>query len=130
MEIKRISSKQIKRLKKQLDIYEGVKLRVVTGSMAPVINPNDEIVVSSINKMKRSLSRFDIVLFLWRDILVCHYVSHINQMKSPDGNSFIITRGLNSPSEDLPVYKQNQIGIVVSHKIPWWLRLKLTLFNG
>lgn len=125
--MQKLSPQRLAEIQHALEEYDVVELNVVSGSMLPLIGINEKILVQSIHKLNRELEPFDIILFLQDQILLCHYVAHINFLPGPDGRRFVTTQGLSSPGEDLPVYYDQILGTVVSHQIKGWSRWRLML---
>ena len=106
-----------------------VALKVVSGSMEPVIMTDTLIQVAPITSIDE-LRTFDILLFWNGKLLICHYLWHINSLPGPDGLPIVITRPLaNIKGEDLPVPVQHILGRIVSHKIPFLKKLKIILYK-
>ncbi|MFN8790436.1 MAG: S24/S26 family peptidase [Bdellovibrionales bacterium] len=123
--MEKLSPKRISEVKNILDTHDVVEMTVVSNSMEPLIATGEKILVSSLLRLKRPLRPFDVVLFVKDQLLICHYIQHLNALPGPDGRRFIITRGLSTPGEDLPVYENDVLGLVVSHSINWVLRVKV-----
>jgi signal peptidase I len=97
---------------------------IVSGSMEPLIKVGDTIIVEP---SSTPLQPFDIVVFRREDKLICHYVLHLNRLPGPDGLARIITRGLNSNSEDFPVAVNEILGRVTNFKISFFMRFRQAL---
>lgn len=115
-------------LVRQMIIQDGrVAFTVVTGSMEPVIMTGEQIEVAPVATIDE-LRTFDILLFWNGKLLVCHYLWHINSIPGPDGSRTVVTRPLASyNAEDIPTSMQHVLGKIVSHKIPFWSKLKIVL---
>lgn len=98
------------------------KGRIVTGSMVPVIQVGEEILVEV---KAENLKRFDIIVFVQDKKLICHYLWTLNRIVEP---RLMQTRNI-SGGLDFPIVESDYIGKVVSHHMPWWRILKITLFG-
>lgn len=108
--------------KKKLHATGQFRGKIVTGSMVPVIQIGDivEIVPIQIDELKR----FDIIVFIQNKKLICHFV----WMRSQINLDYIITKSMMN-GEDLPIHKDEILGLCHNFKIPFWRKLKL-LFNN
>jgi signal peptidase I len=95
-----------------------LKSKVITGSMAPLIEVGDKIVIDIGNK---DIKRFDIVVIYFEEKLICHYLWSKNQIVSP---VLLQTRNLKGHF-DYPVSFDNYLGKVISHKIGFWRKLRI-----
>ncbi|MCC6278511.1 MAG: S24/S26 family peptidase [Oligoflexia bacterium] len=114
-------------LKSQLTENKLTCFNVASGSMEPLIGTNTNVMVRTTTL---ELSQFDIIVF-WcksRQILICHYIWHINRYFKKEDQKILVTRNLHS-GEDLPIPEGHVLGKVVSHKIPLATRLKLIFRN-
>lgn len=102
---------------------EDVTLKVMSNSMEPLIKVDDEVTVRQLDK---ALKKFDIIVYWNGKILVGHYVWHINKHFSRENSLIITTRCLSSKWEDLPIQEEQILGVIVSHKISFWWRMRLT----
>ena len=106
-----------------------VGFTVVSGSMEPVIMTGQQIEVAPIDSLD-DLRTFDILLFWNGKLLICHYLWHINSLPGSRRLKLVITRPLASlKGEDLPVPVEHILGRIVSHKIPFWRKLKILLYK-
>ncbi len=109
-----ITREVFQKLKEQ-PFFKG---EVVSGSMAPVINVGEKIVVEVGN---RNLQRFDIIVF-WREgILVSHYLWAMNRVVTP---ILLQTRALPG-GKDVPITFDDYLGKVVSHRLSTWDKVKI-----
>lgn len=108
--------------KKLLKINGTISIKIISGSMEPVIRVNDQVTVKSINE---PLKPFDIIVYKNDRELICHYVKHINRHITQGDNNLVQTRGLNAFADDVPVHFDDILGVVVSHKISAWRKLLL-----
>ncbi len=113
---------QFKKIREQLNSKGLLPIKIISGSMEPVIKVNDKVVIK---KIDQPLKRFDIIVYKSERELVCHLVKHINQFMTEGENNLIQTRGLNSHHDDIPVHLDDVLGLVVSHKINVWRKLLL-----
>ena len=96
--------------------------RIVSDSMSPFIKTGDEVLI----EVKASnLSRFDIIVFEMDGKLICHYIWSLNQIITP---KLIQTRALTG-ARDVPISEESYIGKVISHRLGFWQRLKILLFQ-
>ena len=91
--------------------------KIVSGSMIPVINIGDEILVEV--KAKK-LKRFDIIVFLDEGKLICHYLWTMNKVVKP----FLMQTRNMYGGKDIPIREENYIGKVLSHRLSLWQKLK------
>jgi hypothetical protein len=118
-----VSESDFENLKARIARGEPVAFKVASGSMAPVIAVGEPIVVA---KHNGGFRRFDIVAFWSGEILICHYIWRRNLLELQGEGPVFITKNIHL-NEDLPVPAKNILGLVVSHSIPKFSRLKLTL---
>ena len=106
-----------------INFQSGLKFKVISDSMAPVININDELKIDS-NWDK--LSPLDIILFNRDKCLVVHFIWR-NQLHL---NSTLITRSLkNFYNDEPPVDVTSVIGRVTNFNIPFYLKVKIVFLN-
>jgi signal peptidase I len=96
------------------------KGKVVSGSMFPVIQVGEEIVVDI---KARDLKRFDIIVFVQDERLICHYLWTKNKIVVP---LLLQTRNM-SGGKDIPITEEDYIGRVVSHRLNLFQKLKIIL---
>ncbi len=121
-EFKSLSLDDFKLLSLALEHRGQLEMRVVSGSMEPLIMTGELI---TIKKATAPLKRFDIIVFWNGDRLICHYIQHINRMVSDDAQKVVITGGLKFSNVDLPCRSENILGIVSSHALSPLTRLKI-----
>lgn len=109
-----LSEEEFKNLKK----LKILKSKVVTGSMIPIINIGDEVIV---DVGKKDIKRFDIIVIFQNNKLICHFLWRKNKFVSP---ILFQTRSM-SKNYDLPVKEEHYLGKVVSHKFTLWQKLKI-----
>ena len=90
--------------------------------MIPVINIGDEILVEV---KAKNLKRFDIIVFLQDDILICHYLWNLNRFIEP---LLLQTRNM-SGGKDYPINEDAYIGKVLSHRLSFFRKLRIILFK-
>ncbi|MBA2405171.1 MAG: S24 family peptidase [Bdellovibrionales bacterium] len=105
-------------LKEQILSQAFFKGRIVSGSMVPVINIGEEIMVEI---KARDLKRFDIIVFWQDEMLICHYLWNMNRFIKP---ILMQTRNI-SGGKDYPIKDEDYIGKVVSHKLSFLRKLKI-----
>lgn len=103
-----------------------VPVKIISGSMEPVIKVNENVIVS---KLKRPIARFDIIVFKGDREFICHYVRHVNRFVKDGENDLIQTRGLNAKFNDVPIHQDQVLGIVISHRLNLWRKLRLMWAN-
>ena len=111
-----ISREQFEKLK-ELPIFKG---KIISASMEPVIMTGEDVVI---DVGAKDLKRFDIIVIFVDGKLVCHYLWQMNQIIKP---VLLQTRNM-SGRKDFPVYEEDYLGKVISHKISFWRRLKTLL---
>lgn len=100
---------------KKLPFFKGP---VITGSMIPVIQIGEKIVVEI---GKKDLKRFDIIVIFDQNKLICHYLWQMNLKVEP---IILQTRNM-AGAFDTPVYMEDYLGKVVSHRLNFWQKLKI-----
>ena len=100
-----------------LPVFKG---KIVTGSMLPVIQIGEKIIVEV---KARNIKRFDIIVFVQDKKLICHYLWNINRFIEP---LLMQTRSLGG-RKDYPIGEADYIGKVVSHKLSFFRKLKIIL---
>lgn len=115
-----------------MDITEDVKKsilsnsffkgKVVSGSMEPVVMIGDDIVVEI---KSLDLKRFDIIVFVQDQKLICHYLWTTNKFIRP---ILMQTRSM-SGARDFPIKEENYIGKVVSHRLSFFQKMKILFFK-
>lgn len=115
-----------KRAQAQLIRDGSVNVKVISGSMEPIINIDDEVTVVA---SEDNLERFDIVVYKSERELVCHYVWHINRFVRQGDNNLVLTRGIRSRRDDYPIHRRDILGRVSSHKLSLWWKLRLLWAN-
>lgn len=96
------------------------KGEIKSGSMVPVIHIGDVVTVAV---KERNLRRFDIVVFINGDKLICHYVWNFNRFIEP----FVLQTRSMEGLKDFPISEEDYMGKVVSHQIPLWRKLMILL---
>ena len=95
--------------------------RILSASMSPLIEVGDEILV---DVKSEKLKRFDVIVFVQDDVLVCHYIWRINYIVEP---KLIQTRSLLG-KHDFPIGFDKYVGKVVSHSLSFWQILRILIF--
>jgi len=111
-------------LKIALKSLDSIKAEVVSGSMLPLIQIGESIQVEALREEPKT---FDIVVFRnHQKILVVHYLWTITfDFRNPK-NKLYITRSL-AGGEDFPIPEAEILGRVTSHRLKWWMKLKIIL---
>jgi len=91
---------------------------IVSGSMEPVIKVGEEILIEV---KAKNLKRFDIIVFVRDEKLVCHYLWNLNRFIRP---LLLQTRNIQG-LRDYPIKEEDYIGKVVSHKLSFLRKLKI-----
>lgn len=122
-------------LKASLKKMGHLRVRIVSGSMLPVIQVGQEVDLKPVDYSE--LRRFmPIVFHADDDHLVCHFVWHLNYLDNQDAERVILTRGIPlfgsayKDNIDIPVPESLVLGQVCNVVIPWWLRLWIILFKS
>jgi hypothetical protein len=110
---------EIKALRQALEL-KSVEIRIASGSMEPVLKVGGRYNLEKVSI--QDLRRFDIIVFRRGQILIAHYVWHVNRHFD---KGHIITRSLIPGGEDLPILPSDVFGRVQLIKIPSWTRLRL-----
>lgn len=104
-----------------LQAKKKVEMTVVTGSMIPLIQIGEKITVEP---FEGEAKKFDIVVFHHKNILVCHYVWHVNRLTMGSPLTYS-TRGLANAHEDIvPCTSDKVLGKVTSHRLKFGHKLK------
>jgi signal peptidase I len=119
--MKNISWQDFLELKKLNDDFSSHI--VVTGSMEPIIKVGDRIIVDLKNK---NFKVHDIIVFWMNGILICHTLIHINKIVSEQNQKVYLTAPYFQKGIDLPIREDHILGVVISHKLNWWSKLKLS----
>lgn len=109
-------------LKKEILSQPFFRGKVVTGSMLPVIQIGDSIVVEV---KATKLRRFDILVFVQDNVLICHYLWTKNKVVQP---VLYQTRNMGG-GKDFPFKEEDYIGRVISHRLNFWQKLNILLFK-
>ena len=104
-----------------------LELQVISGSMEPVIMTNEKIIAVRLEKHSTTLKPFDIIVFWDGNRLICHYIWHINRLIRSNGVQVYVTRPYAGKGEDLPLTEAQVLGLVTSHRISSFGRLKLLI---
>lgn len=90
-----------------------LKYKVVSDSMTPLIPVGAELDLEKIDESV-PLKKFDIVVFVQNNQLMCHYVWHVNETFD---KGIIRTRGLKHNEEDEPFHRKLIVGKVKNYRI-------------
>ena len=91
---------------------------VVTGSMIPVIKVGEAI---KVEVKAKNLKRFDIIVFVQDQKLICHFLWQMNSKVLP---RLYQTRNMFG-GRDFPISEEDYIGKVISHKMKWYHIIKV-----
>lgn len=108
-------SEEVKQQILTLPLFKG---KIVSGSMIPVINIGEQIIVEI---KSRNIKRFDIIVFVQNKKLICHYLWNMNEIVEP---RLMQTRNIKG-GKDFPISEEDYIGKVISHKLSLFRRLKI-----
>lgn len=111
-------------LKELLKLKGSIQLTVVSGSMAPLIQAGEKI---SVIPLKREPKRFDVIVFMLEGRFTCHYVRQSNRFIS--AGTTLVTRGIGNRAEDLPIQTKDILGLVSSHRLGVFTRLKIIILD-
>jgi hypothetical protein len=115
------SEEQFQTVKKSLASSGSKQIRIMSGSMEPLI-ATDELL--TVYPLKRPPQVFDILVFWSGKIFICHFVSHTNQLTWNETQKRITTQSLAGFGEDFPILERQVLGIVQGKRIPWHFRIK------
>lgn len=120
MSDEKISWEEFLKLKNSpMPIY---KMRVVSGSMEPIIEIGEYIVVERTEQVEVN----DIVVFWQNGLLICHTLWHKNRVRV-GGKMVMITRGYYSYGNDLSISTEQILGKVINFRLSRWDILKFRL---
>lgn len=123
----RFSRTQFGKFKQRLHDEGALGIRILSGSMEPLIQTGEELQVIPIKDVA-DLKPFDIIVYWDRDILICHYLWSINQRFRTDAGLRIFgTRSLASQREDFPIDESQILGRVIGKRISRWQQMKILL---
>ncbi|MBK9293997.1 MAG: hypothetical protein IPM57_06060 [Oligoflexia bacterium] len=111
---------------KQFIQLHPITMSVASDSMKPHLNIGDKIKVKAATL--DSLRKFDIIVFFRNDKFICHYVKYKNKIRQ-NGKKIIITQGSKLNHEDFPVFEDEFIGLVISHRLPLAFKLKNNILH-
>lgn len=97
-----------------------IKYRVISNSMEPLIPTGSELILEKVDSL--NLKQFDIIVFEEKDMLICHYISHINKLYD---RGYITTKSLLNGLEDVPFSPEKVKGRVTNFKISTLLKLRI-----
>lgn len=118
-----ITQKEFEALKNDLK-DKNLSMTVASGSMEPVIMTGEPIEVTMV---KEPLAPFDIIVFWNTEVFIGHMVWHVNTIPSHDGQRVIVTRPLKRGADDFPITENQILGKIISHRVPWIWRVRLSL---
>lgn len=96
------------------------KGKIISGSMIPVINIGDDILIEV---KAKNIKRFDIIVFWQDEKLICHYLWNMNRYIKP---LLLQTRNMGG-GKDYPIEEKDYIGKVISHKLSFFRILRILL---
>jgi signal peptidase I len=112
------------KLKAELREHKELVVRVVTGSMEPVIRVGEGL---TLEEIKKPLKLFDIVVYWNGTAFICHYVWALNRGSSSQSERWVVTRCIASAFEDFPVLESNILGRVTDRQIPFFRKLAIVI---
>ncbi len=130
----------LKNIKWNTDIFHSVKQRlqdkkkmtfhIASDSMFPLLKKGDLIEVVPLLENRNILKRFDIIIFLDRERLICHYVWNMNTTMSSMERPLVVTRSyFNSYEDDIPISYENIMGVVDNYQVPFKKRFSIVFLN-
>lgn len=122
-----VSKSDFEKLKSKLQAEKRMGVRVVTGSMEPVIRVDDELTIEEIKGPQECLKLFDIIVYWNGSKFICHYVWSVNRNTHSKGERWVVTRSLISAREDFPVLESDILGRVTDRQIPFMRKLWIVL---
>jgi signal peptidase I len=111
-------------LKRRLNEQGFLPIRIMSGSMEPVIRTGEQLMVAEIAEPLRI---FDIIVFWDGSVMICHFVWRINRAIKSKGERWIVTRSLISSREDFPILESQILGRVTNRKLPFLRKLRILL---
>jgi hypothetical protein len=102
--------------KLRLKIGPIFKLRIVTGSMSPLIPVGASVVVDG----KAEIRPHDIIVFWHDQKLICHVLWHENKIIQKNGQKIYVTRPLHGAHRDFSILESHVLGKVLNYRLPGW----------
>lgn len=115
-----ISLDKFLQLKLSLNKIKILPIKIITGSMSPLIKVDDRVWVEptpDLNKLKI----FDILVYWSDEKLVCHYLYAMNEVMNSE-EKVLLMKGINTKGVDFPIKYEQLLG-KVKIKIPWYRRI-------
>lgn len=122
----RLTLEDFAAVKKQLHLQKKMIVRIVSGSMEPLIKTGENIELEEFASFAQ-LKRFDVIVFYYRNTLICHFLWHVNDVIKRDGKTILVTRPLARNGEDFPVTEDMVLGWIPSKQMTFFQKLKATL---
>lgn len=114
-------------LKKKLKIAKKLDIRIVSGSMLPVLAIDSQYSIEDIPDDFKP-QRFQIFVYWNGSILIGHYFWSQFVDRISDNQEYWVFKSLSNSSEDFPVKKENIIGYIPI-EIPKYIRWKVILIS-
>lgn len=110
-------------IKNKLIRTGSLEIQIVSDSMRPFIQIGEQL---TIRPLPKRLDYLDLVVFLDRDRLICHFL-WLDQKKF---NDTIVTRSLKEITlNETPTSYSHILGIVENKKVPLFLKIKITFLS-
>lgn len=101
----------------------NLKYKVVSDSMTPLIPIGADLELEKISSLS-DLKRFDIVVFVQNNQLMCHFIWHINDHFD---KGVVVTRALKDNKEDAPFHYKSIVGKVKNFRMNFLTRLRVLI---
>ena len=117
-----VTAEQFFALKEALEQRHRLSIKVVSGSMEPVLLTNQKYWVEKVDANFKP-RKFDIIVYWDGTKLICHYYDHSENVMNSDQQVWIL-KPLTHDREDFPVSVERVLGLV-DQKIPFFRKLTL-----
>ena len=108
---------------RELERYGRIDVRIVSGSMEPVIMTGETV---GVEKLEGTPKMFDILVFYQNDKFICHYFWKKNAHFDNAGRNYV-TRPLYSRGFDIPFARRQLLGRVATRRIGFWRRAAIVV---
>lgn len=116
----KVSEEKFLYLQKELLTKGELEARIVSDSMSPLIRSGDNIVIE---RLDSEPNPNDIIVFMYHQNLYCHIFLGVSQIEK----NCYKTMGLNNDGIDMPIKREDILGIVTNYKLGFMSKLKLFL---
>lgn len=117
-----VTSEQFFALKVALEQRHRLSIKVMSGSMEPVLVTNQKYWVQKIGADFKP-RQYDIIVYWDGTRLICHYYDHSESVMNSNQHVWIL-KPLTHDTEDFPVSVERVLGLV-DKKIPFFRKLTL-----